>query len=270
MFGFEETWAVPRDIVCQSMVRDETKEERGPVTATRRSRSTRTQRGSPASVGRWRHFFHADFSRPRYYLAVTMFSSLAPTPSPAHSAAELAALALSDERALRLPRFSANDAVTLGLSLRKRFRGTARHARAGAGALVGVYDALGHTLFACTVGDLAGHGDVGLEAWDRVKGMVELVRRTGHCTFYIEKGMQAVGKTVEQLGLTGDLHVAGGGLFLPRPLPDVTRAYFYFLTAFPLWLDNAPTCPIAIVVLHSGESSEDHRVRPSLSLAAPR
>jgi uncharacterized protein (UPF0303 family) len=149
-----------------------------------------------------------------------MFSSLAPTPSPAHSAAELAALALADERALRLPRFSANDAVTLGLSLRKRFRGTARHARAGAGALVGVYDALGHTLFACTVGDLAGHGDVGLEAWDRVKGMVELVRRTGHCTFYIEKGMQAVGKTVEQLGLTGDLHVAGGGPFLPRPLLD--------------------------------------------------
>jgi uncharacterized protein (UPF0303 family) len=143
-----------------------------------------------------------------------MFSHLPPATTPAQSAADLAALSLSDESSLRMPHFSASDAVTLGLSLRKRFRSTARHARGGAGALVGVYDALGHTLFACTVGDLGdrrGAAEVGMESWRRVNGMVEVVRRTGHSSFYVEKGMQAMGKTAEELGLKGDLYISGGG-----------------------------------------------------------
>lgn len=143
-----------------------------------------------------------------------MFSHLPPATTPAQSAADLAALALNDESSLRLPHFSSSDAVTLGLSLRKRFRSTHRHARGGSGALIGVYDALGHTLFACTVGDLGdrrGVCDVGLESWTRVKGMVEVVRRTSHSSFYVEKGLQAMGKTADDINLSGNLHITGGG-----------------------------------------------------------
>jgi hypothetical protein len=32
------------------------------------------------------------------------------------------------------------------------------------------------------------------------------------------------------------------------------------MLAFPLWLDNALSCPVAILVLHSGSSAEDHRM----------
>jgi len=155
--------------------------------------------------------------------------------------AELATKALDEEAAYRFPSFSANDAVTLGLSLRKRFRASSRHQRLGRGLVISIQTIVGHTLFSCTVGDLGNTvGDVSLDSWTCLDGMVAVVRRTGHSSFYVEKGMGAMGKTPKQLGLPPDLRIHGG--------------------AFPIWLQNAPCCPIAIVACYSGSSTDDHHI----------
>ncbi|KAG5653088.1 hypothetical protein H0H81_002387 [Sphagnurus paluster] len=164
------------------------------------------------------------------------FQTMAPTD------AELATQALSDEGSYRFQSFSASDAVTLGLSLRKRFRGTSRHAK-GKGLVISIQSIAGHTLFACTVGDLghgSGIGDVSMDSWTCIEGMVSVVKRTGHSSFYVEKGMSAMGKTPKQMGIQGEFRVNGG--------------------AFPIWLENAPCCPIAVVACYSGSSQEDHNL----------
>ncbi|KAH8106310.1 hypothetical protein BXZ70DRAFT_1004572 [Cristinia sonorae] len=158
------------------------------------------------------------------------------------SDAELATQALNDESSYRFPSFSANDAVTLGLSLRKRFRASQRHAK-GKGLVISIQSIAGHNLFSCTVGDLggiSGVGDVSLDSWACVEGMIAVVRRTGHSSFYVEKGMGAMGKTPQQLGIQGEYRINGG--------------------AFPVWLENAPCCPIAVVACYSGSSFDDHHL----------
>ena len=83
------------------------------------------------------------------------------------SDAEQATQALNEESSYRFASFSANDAVTLGLSLRKRFRASQRHAK-GKGLVISIQTIGGHNLFSCTVGDLgglSGVGDVSLESW---------------------------------------------------------------------------------------------------------
>ncbi|EIW82490.1 hypothetical protein CONPUDRAFT_103716 [Coniophora puteana RWD-64-598 SS2] len=176
-----------------------------------------------------------------------MFSQFQPI-SP--SDAELASATLIEEGTYRFPSFSASDAVTLGLSLRKRFRASSRHAR-GKGALVSVQDIAGHTLFACTVGDLAnpsGAGDVGLEAWARLEEMVRAVRRTGHSSYYIERAVRATAAGAA----AGKQGQAGAGV-----AADFGRVCG---GAFPVWLENAHSCPIGIIALYSGSSQEDHHL----------
>ncbi|KAL0949126.1 hypothetical protein HGRIS_009210 [Hohenbuehelia grisea] len=155
--------------------------------------------------------------------------------------ADLASKTLEDEGSYRFPSFSASDAVTLGLSLRKRFRASSRHAK-GKGLVISIQSIAGHTLFACTVGDLghlSGIGDVSLDSWACVEGMINCVRRTGHSSYYVEKGMSAMGKTPKQLGIQGAEFRINGG-------------------AFPIWLENGHCCPIAVVACYSGSSQEDH------------
>ena len=43
------------------------------------------------------------------------------------------------------------------------------------------------------------------------KGMISVVRRTGHSSYYVEKGMNAMGKTPKQLGIQTDYKINGGG-----------------------------------------------------------
>lgn len=153
---------------------------------------------------------------------------------------ELASQALAEESSYRFPYFSANDAVTLGLSLRKRFRASTRYSK-GKGLVISVQTIAGHTLFACTVGDLggiSGVGDVSLDSWSVLEGMVNVVKRTGHSSYYVEKGMSAMSRG--QAGLQSDLRVYGG--------------------AFPIWLDNALCCPIAVIACYSGSSKDDHHL----------
>jgi len=104
-----------------------------------------------------------------------------------------------------------------GLSIRKRFRATTRHIR-GKGLVISIQTIGGHTLFACTVGDLghaSGIGDVSLDSWACMEGMINVVRRTGHSSFYVEKGMSAMGKTPKQMGIQAESPlVNGGGRFI--------------------------------------------------------
>ena len=101
------------------------------------------------------------------------------------------------------------------LSLRKRFRASSRHAK-GKGLVISVQTIAGHTLFACTVGDLghpSGIGDVSMDSWQVVEGMTNVVRRTGHSSYYVEMGMGAMGKTAKQMHLQGEMRINGGGQF---------------------------------------------------------
>lgn len=87
------------------------------------------------------------------------------------SDAELATQALNDESNYRFRSFNAGDAVTLGLSIRKRFRATSRHGK-GKGLVLSIQSIAGHPLFSCTVGDLgdpSGIGDVSLDSWERLE-----------------------------------------------------------------------------------------------------
>jgi len=63
--------------------------------------------------------------------------------------------------------------------------------------------------------------------------------RTSHSSYYVEREMLSSGKTPEAMGLPPpEFRIAGG--------------------AFPIWLSNAPCCPIAVVSVYSGSSQDDH------------
>ncbi|KAF9057450.1 hypothetical protein BJ165DRAFT_1520825 [Panaeolus papilionaceus] len=152
--------------------------------------------------------------------------------------ADLANQILTEERTHRFESFTANDAVTLGLSIRKRFRGSTRHVK-GKGMVMSIQTIAGHPLFSCTIGDLGDPGDVSLDSWERLESMVNIVKRTGHSSYYVEKAMSALAKNQKQTTVQGDSGQAIGG-------------------AFPIWLENAPCCPIAIIACYSGSSQDDH------------
>ncbi|KAI0650144.1 hypothetical protein C8Q79DRAFT_942462 [Trametes meyenii] len=158
------------------------------------------------------------------------------------SDAELATQALQEEAMYRFPSFDAEAAVMLGLSIRKRFRSSSRHVKVR-GMIISIQSIAGHTLFSCTVGNLGGMdggGDVSLDSWTCLEGMIAVVRKTGHSSYYVEKGMNAMGKTPKQLSIQGEYNINGG--------------------AFPIWLENAPCCPIGVVACYSGSSQDDHHM----------
>jgi len=153
------------------------------------------------------------------------------------SESELAQEALTEESLLRFPTFKMEDAVTLGMNLRKRFRASARHAK-GKGCVISIQSMQGATMFACAVGE---GSDVSLDAWWVVEGMAKVVRRTGHSSFYIEKGSAAIGKPPESLGLPFPEYRINGG-------------------AFPIWLQSSTVGPIGVIAIYSGSSVEDHHM----------
>lgn len=170
-----------------------------------------------------------------------MFNGLYSHLSP--SDADIAAQTLTEESQYQFPSFSTNDAVTLGLSIRKRFRGSSRHTSKGRGLVISIQTIAGHTLFACSVGELGAPtslGDASLDSWACLEGMINVVRRTGHSSYYVEKGLGALGKTPKEMGIRSDYNVNGG--------------------AFPIWLQNALCCPIAIVGVYGGSSLDDHKL----------
>jgi len=153
------------------------------------------------------------------------------------SDSELASDALNEESILRFPSFKMEDAVTLGMNLRKRFRASMRHAK-GKGCVISIQTMQGATMFACAVGE---GSDVSLDSWWHIEGMIKVVRRTGHSTFYIERGSSAIGKPPDMLGLPFPEYRLDGG-------------------AFPIWLQNSSVGPIGIIAIYSGSSVEDHHL----------
>jgi len=121
------------------------------------------------------------------------------------------------------------------MNLRKRFRASLKHSR-GRGAVLSIQTVQGATLFACAVGD---GSDVCLDSWLRLESMIKVVKRTGHSSFYIEKGKTVLAKTPEQLGLPFPEYRLEGG-------------------AFPIWLVNSPSVPIGVIGIYSGSSIDDH------------
>lgn len=80
--------------------------------------------------------------------------------------------------------------------------------------VISIQTIAGHTLFACTAGDLghhSGEGDVSLDSWACLESMISVVKRTSHSSYYVEKGMSAMGKTAKQMGVEGEFAVRGGG-----------------------------------------------------------
>ena len=143
---------------------------------------------------------------------MSMFNGLYTHQAP--SEADLAAQTLAEESQYHFPSFSTNDAVTLGLSIRKRFRGSSRHTARGRGLVISIQSVAGHTLFACSVGELGAQGSMGdasLDSWSCLEGMINVVRRTGHSSYYVEKGLGALGKTPREMGIRSDYNVSGGG-----------------------------------------------------------
>lgn len=101
--------------------------------------------------------------------------------------AERAVLLLTDENAIRFLSFTANDALTLGLSIRKRFRASSRYQKYGRGLLISVQSLAGHALFACTVADArTASEDVSLQRWGRLETMMEMVKRSGRSSYYVQ------------------------------------------------------------------------------------
>jgi len=80
-----------------------------------------------------------------------------------------------------------------------------------------------------------------LDSWTVVEGMIAVVKRTGHSSYYVEKGMGAMGKSPSQMGIREANYTIQGG-------------------AFPIWLENALCCPIGIVACYSGSSQDDHHL----------
>ena len=53
--------------------------------------------------------------------------------------------------------------------------------------------------------------------------MIQVVRRTGHSSYYVEKGMGAMGRTPKQMGIQGEFRITGGGKMLIYPNPPAGR-----------------------------------------------
>lgn len=68
--------------------------------------------------------------------------------------------------------------------------------------------------------------------------MIAVVRRTGHSSYYVEKGMGAMGKTPKQLGIPGDYRINGGGMFdLTSDIALNATSFLLVHAAFPVWLE---------------------------------
>jgi len=63
------------------------------------------------------------------------------------------------------------------------------------------------------MGHPTGFGDaVSLDGWSTIEGMISVVRRLSHSSFYVEMGMSSMGKSPKQLGIEDpNVRICGGG-----------------------------------------------------------
>ncbi|KAF8322002.1 uncharacterized protein EI90DRAFT_3078460 [Cantharellus anzutake] len=148
------------------------------------------------------------------------------------SDAEIAQEILAEESSLRFTSFKSEDAVTIGMNLRKRFRASVKYAR-GRGAVCSIQTIQGSPLFSCSIGD---GSDISPDSWARLNAMMNVVKRTGHSSFYIEKGRSVLGRSAEELGLPFPEYRIEGGAF-PIWLVNTNALDFFFLPfPFPIFV----------------------------------
>ncbi|KAG8710576.1 hypothetical protein FRC08_016983 [Ceratobasidium sp. 394] len=177
------------------------------------------------------------------------------------SDAEIVTEVFEQEAALRFPSFNANDAFNIGSLIRAKF--LARHLPyptrddatissiastvssaeqvpewANRGIVISISTFTGHTLFACTVG---AESEVTPDNWVWVEGKRNVVRRFNHSSYYMGRKLAAAGKTQESANLPFPEYATHGG-------------------AFPVWLHNAPSSPVAVIVVSGLPQRDDHMI----------
>ncbi|KAF8740336.1 heme-degrading, partial [Rhizoctonia solani] len=170
---------------------------------------------------------------------------------------------LNQEATLRFPSFTSNDAFQIGSIIRAKF--LAKHLPysafkaestissiastvssdedklpewANRGIVVSISTFTGHTLFACTVG---AESEVTPDNWVWVEGKRNVVKRFNHSSYYMGRKLAAAGKTQEAANLPFPEYATHGG-------------------AFPVWLQNAPSSPVAVIVVSGLPQRDDHMI----------
>lgn len=64
----------------------------------------------------------------------------------------------------------------------------------------------GACMFACAVGE---GSDVSLDAWWVIEGMIKVVRRTGHCEFYMRR-LESLGTVADESTCTASFYIEKG------------------------------------------------------------
>ncbi|KAG8697214.1 hypothetical protein FRC09_008008 [Ceratobasidium sp. 395] len=167
---------------------------------------------------------------------------------------------VAQEQSLRFPSFNSNDAFNIGSLIRAKF--LARHLPyptredstississtvssnepapewANRGIVISISTFTGHTLFACTVGL---ESEVTPDNWVWVEGKRNVVRRFNHSSYYMGRKLAAAGKA-ESANLPFPEYATHGG-------------------AFPVWLQNAPSSPVAVIVVSGLPQRDDHMI----------
>ncbi|CAE6502401.1 unnamed protein product [Rhizoctonia solani] len=179
------------------------------------------------------------------------------------SDAEIVQEVFEQETTLRFPSFTSNDAFNIGGIIRAKF--LAKHLPSSAfkagsvissiasttssdedqppewanrGIVISISTFTGHTLFACTVG---AESEVTPDNWVWVEGKRNIVRRFNHSSYYMGRKLAAAGKTQESANLPFPEYATHGG-------------------AFPVWLQNAPSSPVAVIVVSGLPQRDDHMI----------
>ena len=107
--------------------------------------------------------------------------------------------------------------------------------------MLAIQTSAGAVLFACAVGEGAAVDD-----WAALEGMIGVVRRTGHASYYVEKGLGAaavagaravVGGQGARGGVAAEYRIHGGGMcFLFCEIAGADDVY-WVLVAFPIYLE---------------------------------
>ncbi|KZS97095.1 hypothetical protein SISNIDRAFT_449814 [Sistotremastrum niveocremeum HHB9708] len=152
------------------------------------------------------------------------------------SDAELTTLILEQEKTLQFPRFTFDDAFTIGSALRANF--LKNPAWENRGLVISISTFTGHTLFVTAVGNDA---EAVANNWLWVEAKKRVVARFNHSSFYVGRKLAAEGKTPEDAGLHFPEFAPHGG-------------------AFPVYIKGSTVAPVAVIIVSGLPQEEDHQL----------
>ncbi|KDQ20106.1 hypothetical protein BOTBODRAFT_51456 [Botryobasidium botryosum FD-172 SS1] len=150
--------------------------------------------------------------------------------------AELLKEIAEQEATLRFPIFNAEIALDIGMGIRSRFLNDQSGKFTNRGIVIHISTFTDHTLFAAAVGNEA---EIGPNCWYFVEGKKNIVKRFGHCSYFIGTQLAVHGETIAMK----DLHP-----------PE----YAPFGGAFPIWIKDVPSAPIGTIIVSGLEQENDH------------